>query len=709
MAQITVGAQKPQLHRLILSLPNVHCAACIGQIETGLLAVAGVRSARVNLTQKNASVDVAEGLGVDQLVSALADLGHEAHAVDTNAYSLTQSDRQGRDLLMRLAVAGFSMMNVMLLSVAVWSGADDAARHLFYWISALISVPTIAFSGQPFFRSAFASLRAGRVGMDVPISLAIILATVISVSETAQGGEYAWFDAAVTLTFFLLAGRYLDHRTRLAARSAAAMLSGLAVPMALRIGPDGPVSVDVADVVPGELVLVRPGGRMPVDGVVAAGQSEVDRAILTGETTPAFVSPGSCVAAGETNLTGPLTVRVTHAGRDSSLHRMADLVAVAEAARGRYSSLADHAARIYVPLVHSLALATFMIWWAMTGDARLAINIAAAVLIITCPCALGLAVPAVAAAASGHLFRAGLLIKNGTAIERLAAADVVVFDKTGTLTFGVPNAVDFAKVDRQSNAIALALADASNHPLACALRDALRNSGVAPANLTNLREVAGSGIIGMWRGVTVRLGRAEWLGVPPAATTATYLQIGQAAVVTYPFTDRLRSGATETVANLTRQGLHVMLMSGDGDAPVALVAQKIGVRDIAAGLTAMEKASRLAGMAAAEQRVLMVGDGLNDTAALATAYVSIAPASALDAARAASDIVMLGDDLTPVAEAVRVARIAVRRMRQNFAISIGYNIIAVPFALLGFATPLMSAVAMSLSSICVSLNAMRIK
>ena len=697
---------------LILSLPNVHCAACIGSIEAGLIAVPGVQSARVNLTLKRASIETASGISAEQLVAALARLGHEAHELDASALSSTETDRQGRDLLLRLAVAGFSMMNVMLLSVAIWSGAGDSARGMFHWIAAAIALPTVAFSGLPFFRSAWASLRARRLGMDVPISVAILLATAISVSETIQGGQYAWFDAAVTLTFFLLAGRYLDHRTRAAARSAAAVLSALEVPRALRTGPTGTASVAVADLSPGDLVLVRPGARMPVDGVVTQGQSEIDRAILTGETTPVFAGPGCLVSAGETNLTWPLTLRVTHAGRDSSLHRMADLVAVAEAARGRYTALADRAAQVYVPVVHILSLGAFAVWLALTGDARLALNIAVAVLIITCPCGLGLAVPAVATAASGRLFRRGLLIKNSTALERLASADVVVFDKTGTLTLGGPEVPGLAAHDHSDLTVALALADGSAHPLAQSLAQAIHASGVPPAAVAAISELPGAGIQGEWQGMVVRLGRADWVGADwvgagASDVTATYLRIGTAPPVAFRFNDRLRPGAEQAVAGLRALGLQVMLMSGDGPAPVAALADRLGIADSAARLTPTDKAARIARMTAAGRRVLMIGDGLNDTAALAAAYVSIAPASALDAARAASDMVLLGTDLAPVADAVRLARIAVRRMRQNFAISIAYNVLAVPVALLGFATPLMSAVAMSLSSICVSLNAMR--
>ncbi|WP_042247231.1 heavy metal translocating P-type ATPase, partial [Paracoccus sp. PAMC 22219] len=450
-------------------------------------------------------------------------------------------------------------------------------------------------------------------------------------------------------------------------------------------------------------------GRMPVDGVVARGRSELDRAILTGESQPVLAKPGDVVAAGETNLTGPLTLLVTHAGRNSSLARMAELVAVAEAARTRYTSLADRASRLYSPSVHLLAAGAFLGWLSATGDARLAINIAAAVLIITCPCALGLAVPAVVTAASGRLFRRGMLIKSGTALERLAEVDCVVFDKTGTLTLGTPEVLDLQAHDPAHLAVALALADGSAHPLAQSLAAACRAAGIAPAPVDAITEHPGAGIEGQWQGQTVRLGRADWVGAPEAVITATCLQIGAQNPVTFGFADRLRPGAAEAVAGLKALGLRVILMSGDTPAPVADLAARLAVPESIARLGPRDKADRVAALTAQGHRVLMVGDGLNDTAALAGAHVSIAPASALDAARAASDIVLLGSDLSPVADAVRIARIATRRMRQNFAISIAYNVVAVPFALAGFATPLMAAIAMSTSSITVSLNAMRIR
>ncbi len=691
--------------RLVLSLPGAHCAACMVTVETALQAVPGVRSARVNLSMRRVSVDAVAHVTAAELIPVLAGVGYEAHELDPGLLSATETDRQGAELLMRLGVAGFSMMNIMLLSVAVWSGAEDATRELFHWISAAIALPTVAFVGQPFFKSAWASLRVFRLGMDVPISLALILASGISLYETWAGGHHAYFDAAVMLSFFLLAGRYLDHRTRAIARSAAQELAALEVPRATVLTGGAEVVRAISEVAVGDLVRVRPGGRMPVDGVVVQGASEVDRALLTGESLPVYAGPGSVVAAGEVNLTGPLVLRVTAAGCDSSLHRIADLVAIAESAKTRYTSLAERAASWYSPLVHLLSFSAFGYWmYATGGDLRFAINISAAVLIITCPCALGLAVPAVVTAASGRLFRKGFLIKHGTALERLAEVDTVVFDKTGTLTLGAPQPANLADHPMDVLQVAVALAQGSSHPLAMALTDA-----APPADVTDLHEVPGYGIEGTWRGARVRLGRAAWCGAAEVDVTATYLALPDGSTHVFTFADSLRPGAEVAVAGLRAQGLAVRLISGDAAGPVAAMALRLGITDWVAGALPAEKAAAVAQMTAQGRRVLMVGDGLNDTAALAGAHVSISPASALDAARVASDIVMLGQDMQALPDALRIARQASRRMVENFGISAAYNVIAVPLALMGMATPLAAALAMSLSSITVSLNALRLR
>ena len=690
-----------------LAMPGVHCATCISTVERGLMALSGISDARVNLTLRRVRIRHDGARTVEDLIAIIGQQGYEALPLDMVVLSGTENDRVSRDLLMRLGVSFFSMMNIMLLSVAVWSGAADTTRDLFHYISAAIALPTVVFAGQPFFRSAWASLRAGRLGMDVPISLALILASSISLYETMNGGHHAYFDAAVMLSFFLLGGRYLDHRTRAAARSAAQELAALEVPRAIRLRDGVEEIVSASALVTGDTVIIRPGGRIPVDGVVLSGASEIDRSLLTGETIPVPTGPEARVSAGEVNLTGPLNVQVTAAGKDTSLARIADLVAVAEEARNRCTSLADRAARAYSPLVHLLSFSAFGVWmWITGGDVRYAINISAAVLIITCPCALGLAVPAVVTAASGKLFRNGLLIKSGTALERLAQVDTVVFDKTGTLTMGVPEPVNLDARETMEQAIARALAQGSAHPLAQALVAAIPAQAI---DVTDMREVPGHGIEGRWQGLRVRLGRAAWVGAEAGKTTATWLAVEGRAPVAFAFADRVRPGAEALIKSLIAQGISVHLLSGDVPGAVSDLAGRLGIDDWRAEVLPEEKASFVKALRDSGQHVLMVGDGLNDTAALAAATVSVSPASALDAARVASDIVLVGQDIAPVAEALRVSRKAVRRIKENFAISFGYNIVAVPLALVGLATPLLAALAMSVSSITVTLNAMRLK
>ena len=692
-----------------LSLPGIHCAGCISAVERGLAGVPGVEGARVNLTLKRVRIEAEPWVTPTDLIARLDAIGYEAHELDADALGATEADPEGRDLLMRLAVAFFANMNVMLLSVAVWAGAEDATRDLFHWISAAIAIPTVIFSGRPFYASALRALRAGRLNMDVPISLAILLAVALSLWETALSGHHAYFDAALSLTFFLLLGRYLDHRTRASARSAASELAALDVPRATRLRDGQEEVVRAAALAPGDLVLIRPGARVPVDGTITRGETELDRALMTGESLPAYAGPGAEVHAGEVNLTGPLTVRVDAAGEDTALSRIAGLVAVAEAGRANYSGLADQAARAYAPVVHLLALAAFLAWmWISGGDARLSLNIAVATLIITCPCALGLAVPAVTAAASGRLYRAGLLIKSGTALERLAEVDHVVFDKTGTLTEGDPAPVGFDRHDPDDLSLALALAAASSHPLARALAVEARARGIRPVEVEAIREVPGHGVEGRYMGRTLRLGRAAWVGAEPVADTATYLS-APGRTVAFRFSDSLRPGAEYAVRGFRAQGIDVDLLSGDAETPVRAFARRLGIETVRAGVTPEEKAARLAELSAQGKKVLMVGDGLNDTAALAAAHVSISPATALDAARTASDIVLLGRDFAPLIEAQRTAIRARARIRENFWVSGLYNVVAVPFALLGFATPLLAALAMSVSSITVSLNAMRLR
>ena len=709
----TLGVRRSdELRRIELSLPTIHCAACITGVESGLDRLPEVHGARVNLTRKRVTMTVEDIPGIEEyMIDLLTGWGYPARELDSAVLEKENHDKVGRDLLARLAVAGFAAMNVMLLSVSVWSGAEAATRDLMHWVSAFIALPTVAFAGVPFFKNAWSALRVGRLNMDVPISLALILASGVSLAETMEGGDHAYFDAALSLTFFLLIGRYLDYRTRAVARSAATELAALEVVKAERILPDGGRETVPMDALrEGDLVAVPAGGRVPVDGVVVEGQSELDPSMLTGETMPEPVAPGEKAVAGMLNLTGPLVVRAEGLGDETLLAQITRLVEAAETSKNKYTSLAEQAANIYAPLVHLLAAGAFLFWGFYSGDWRLAVNIAAAVLIITCPCALGLAVPAVLTAASGRLFRNGVLLKEGVALERLAEVDTVVFDKTGTLTTGAPHLVNGGEISPDMLAVAAALAAGSSHPLSKALRDFAEGQGITPADVTEVSEEPGMGSRGTFDGQEVRLGRALWCDADghDVGATATWLRIGKGEPVVFLFEDTLRPEARDTVAALKKLGLAVELLSGDSEAPVRAMADALEIADWTAGATPAGKVARLEALADAGHKVLMVGDGLNDAAALASAHVSMSPASAVDASRVSADLILVGNDLSEVANSVVLARKAKKRIVENFTISAVYNAISIPIALLGFATPLIAALAMSGSSITVSLNAMRL-
>ncbi|SLN46511.1 putative copper-transporting ATPase PacS [Roseivivax jejudonensis] len=689
------GGDSVQLH-----LPDIHCAACISQVEEALARVPGVARARVNLTLRRASVEGA-ALSAPALVAALAAAGHRAQELDQSL--LAGQGSEMRDLLMRTGVAGFAMMNVMLLSVAVWSGAADTTAQLFHLISAAITVPAIAFSGRPFFASALGALRHGRLNMDVPISIAIALAAGVSVAGALTGSdEHHWFDAALALTFFLLIGRCLDQAGRRAARSAAAELAALDVPQAVRLTAAGREVVKAERLTAGDLIELKPGDRFPADGQVETGRSDIDRSALNGESAPAPVAPGDAVQAGEVNLSGLLTVRVARAGRDTALSRLTDLVATAEAQRSRYSGVADRAARAYAPLVHILSAAAFVYWLWLTGDGWRALDVAIAVLVITCPCALGLAVPAVSTVATGRLFRRGLLVKSQTALERLAEIDAVAFDKTGTLTTGAARLT--GTPDRAALALAAGLAAASRHPYSRAIRAAADSRGIAPRAVEDATEVPGRGVEARAAGRRVRLGHPGWLGCDGEGVA---LDDGQGTITRFAFEEELRPEAPALIAALKARGLDVALLSGDGPGAVAAAAARLGIDRAEGRMTPEDKAEWLAARGAEGRRVLMVGDGLNDSAALAGAHASLAPASGLEAARCLADVVLVGDDLGAVSDLLDTAKRSLGRMRQNILISVGYNLIAVPVALAGLASPFLAALAMSISSLTVTLNSVR--
>ena len=695
---------------LDLLVTGARCAGCISKIEREMTGLAGVDSARLNLSTGRLVLGLRDArVEPGRIIAALGRLGYPATPYDPAA-ALVQHDREGRRLILALAVAGFGAMNAMMFSVPIWAGLFDqelgpATRSMMMWMSAVVGAPCAIFAGMPFFQSAWRSLRVGKANMDVPISVGVILTLAISFSETILNGRDAYFDAAVSLLFLLLIGRWLDHVLRAKARSAAGDLLALQAPVACIIDQTGQErSVPLSNIQPGDRLRVRPGDRIPVDATLEEGEGLLDNSLLTGESAPERVQPGSLCRAGAVNTSGLLTLRARARSEDSTLAAIARLVDAGTQSRSRYVRLADRAAALYVPVVHAAALATFAGGWALGLDPREALIRAVAVLIVTCPCALGLAVPAVQVVASARLFRRGVLVKSGAALERLAEIDHVVFDKTGVLTEGRP-----ALVGASPTIIAMAapLARASSHPMARAVARAAGEGALA----TDVVEHAGLGVEGLIDGRRARLGRAAFVGVPTLRSGETELWFGFEGdpKVRLQFSDVVRPDAMETIAALKARGLTVEILSGDQTGAVKAVAATVGVSDWRAGLMPAEKAEAIDRLAAEGRKVLMIGDGLNDAAALARAHAAVAPGSALEASQNAADLVLTRDALMAVVEAIDVARSARQRALENFGFATLYNLVAAPAAMIGLVNPFVAALAMSGSSLVVTLNALRVR
>jgi Cu2+-exporting ATPase len=691
------------MRQLEFAVPDAHCAACIRSIETSLTGLPMVRSARVNLTRRRVRVvfDPARGSAAE-LAPAIRRSGYHTYVLDPSQED--DGDPVLAELVKALGVAGFAAGNIMLFSVSVWSGADDATRDLFHWVSAIIALPAILYSGRIFFRSAWRALRVGKTNMDVPISIGVTLATALSLFETLNGGEHAYFDASATLLFFLLAGRTLDHLMRERARSAITNLARLQPRGANRVHADGRREyVPLDEIVPGMVFELRAGERVPVDATVREAGAVFDYSIISGEAAPHPIAAGGDVVAGAANLGGLITLRAEKASTDSFLSRMAQMMESAENARTRPRRIADRAAAVYAPIVHAIAIATFLGWGILGGDWHAALLNAVAVLIITCPCALALAVPIVHVVAAGRLFERGILMKDGAALERAAEADSVAFDKTGTLTIGRPRLVS-REDDEEDAAIAASLAAASTHPLSRALVQSL---GTAVDLTETIREVPGQGVETVIDGATWRLGNAAFCGVgisADAGLSEVWLSRNGEARATWRVDDQLRSDAPQTVRELRAMSLPVRLLSGDRPGVVEIIARAAGIADAHGGLLPEQKVT-----AVAAGRTMMVGDGVNDAPALRAAYVSMAPASAADIGRSAADFVLTGEGLGAVPFVIATARRAASLVNQNLVVAIGYNAIAVPLAVAGHVTPLIAAIAMSSSSLIVVANAMRLR
>ena len=704
--------QSNGIFTLDLVVRGAKCGVCLTKIESGIRKLSeDIQDVRLNLTTGRLRVSwLGESFSADLIIRQLNQLGYGAAPFDPETVDEAHAKKE-RQLLTAMAVAGFAAANIMLLSVSVWAGdgeMDSSTRSMMHWVSAAIALPAVAFAGRPFFSSALEALKNGHVNMDVPISLAVTLAMGMSLYETVNNGHHAYFDAAAMLLFFLLIGRFLDAKLQREAHSAARDLANMQAVSVTQLAPDGTsTSVQARSLKPGDTIMIAPGERFPVDAKIIEGRSELDTRLVTGETRLTLIGVCDQVYAGAVNISSAVKALVINPANESMLAEISKLLEVGEQKRSSYRQIADKAAKLYVPIVHTLAAASFMAWMLFTGDVKHSLFISIAVLIITCPCALALAAPVVQVVSVGRLFRHGVYLKSGDALERLAACDVAVFDKTGTLTKSRPK-LKTTNFDPEQLENAAQLARTSRHPLSRAIVDIAGGGRVA----TDVQEQPGKGITGL-----VGSGRA-WLGSPRWITKETGASCRQNASLVFvvegqqpcefDFEEALAPGTKELFGRLSNRDVHSIVLSGDHQDRVDELANRIGAKDALGSVSPTEKAEYVDRLTNAGHRVLMIGDGVNDAGAIANAHASLTPGGAIDISRSASDGVFSGDDISVVPHILDIAHASKRRTLENFGFAAIYNCIAVPIAVLGYVTPLVAAIAMSGSSLIVTLNALRI-
>lgn len=699
---------------LSLFVDGIHCASCIQRVESSLLQLPGVISARLNFSTRRLQVTwTGRPEFSDRICTILEQLGYKPTAFDP-ASLVRAGDEEGKFLLLCLGVAGFAAGNIMLMSFALWTTNIEEmgvpVRDFLHWISALIAIPAISFSGRPFFFSAYKVLRSGRTNMDVPISVALILTSGVSLFELWMHGEHAYFDSAVMLMFFLLIGRYLEYLARSSARKAAgdllSFMSGTAV-----LYKNGQYrNILIRDITEDMILHIAMGERIPADCILLEGKTDIDTSLVTGESIPAPALEGQALLSGTLNLSAPILIRTLRTPEDSQLGGMVRLMEKAELSQSKYIKLADRIARLYTPVVHLLALLSFMGWFFIGHAAwQTSLLTAATVLIITCPCALALAIPVVQVLAIGSLMRQGIFIRSGEILERLTKVDTIILDKTGTLTLGKPTLMNSADIDDLSFMIAASMASQSRHPLSKALAQSYDGEILA----LKVEELPGYGLQTTYEGKFIRLGRRDWATSDTATPYPDFMEIvlavQDAPCVSFLFRDEIRSDAKKVLSILKSQGMNIYLFSGDKMSVVETVATKINIENFMAAMTPEDKYLEMEKLKSQGRYIMMVGDGINDAPVLSGSDVSVSPSSAIDIARNAANIVFTGDGLLPLIKILDTAKTSQKLIQQNLMMTFVYNILAIPLAMAGFITPLIAAVAMSGSSLGVTLNAFRIR
>lgn len=699
---------------IVFKVQNIHCASCINLIEKSLYKLSNVIFARVNMSTEKLEVKwTGEKKLADKFAKILSDLGYPVTLYDHD--NLDKNTEDNKKILIRsIAVSGFAAGNLMLISVGLWSSSVEtmgfATRELFQWISSLIVMPAIIYSGRPFFYSAFKVLKNKKTNMDVPISLAVILTSLISLFETINSGEHIYFDSAIMLLFFLLIGRYLDVLAKGKAKKSANELLSTLGGTATVIKNEKHVIVPIKDLKAGDVISISVGEKIPADGIILSGSTEIDLSLISGETLPKKAIKNDNVFAGTLNVSAPIQIEVSKATENNLLTSIVKIMEKAELSKSKYTRIADKAAKLYTPIVHSAGFLTFIGWWIFIDLAwQPSLLIAVTVLIITCPCALGLAVPVVQVLAINLLMKKGIYIKSGDALEKLSKVKYVIFDKTGTLTEGKPNLIgSYSEKDIQ---IAASLAHYSKHPLSKAICERFNGKLLI---LDNVKEIIGGGIEGYFKGKLLKLGKKNW-SCPLQKDednffSEIWLNVDNNRQVCFSFKDQLRKDAKNVVNEIKKLGIIPIILSGDRKMIVKRIAQHLGIKDFHSEFSIEMKSEfiRTLRLKLNNEKILMIGDGLNDAPSLALSDVSIAPSTAMDITQNTADIVFQGDKLFPIISCIKISRKSVSLIKQNFLMAVIYNIFAIPMAVVGLVTPLIAAIAMSSSSLFVIGNSFRL-
>jgi len=712
-----VRTESEHIREAALILENIVCAACIWLNERHIAGLPGVLSVEINYATRRARVRWDNSrIQLSAILKAVSDIGYIAHPFDPG-----RSDdiykRERNTAIKRLAIAGLGMMQVMMYALPTYTATDmtDEIRLLMRWASLILTIPVVGYSAWPFFIGTWRDFRRRTLGMDVPVALGVGTAFVASVYSTFTGYGEVYYDSVTMFVFLLLTGRFLEMNARRRAGAAVEELVKL-IPAATTRLPHWPArdeeQVPVARLAVGDHVLVRPGETLPADGEVVEGDSAVSEALLTGESLPVSKSVHAKVVGGSLNQASPLVVRIDKLGADTRLASIVRLLDRAQSEKPRIGKLADRAAAWFVGLLLVITFFVGLAWYLI--DPSRTLWIVVSILVVTCPCALGLATPAALTTATGRLTRLGLLTTRGHALETLARATDLVFDKTGTLTHGRLSVRRVVPLGGRSaedvSQIAAALEAGSEHPIARALREAAH----ATVTASDVRNTPGRGVEGTVNGQLYRLGSPRFAAggeAPPESDgSASWVALAEenTLIAWFALADTPRADAPAALAALQRLGLRLHLVSGDAEAAVKATAQQLGIEEWHAGALPEDKLAYVKALQQQGRIVAMVGDGINDAPVLAGAQVSIAMGEGADVAQAAADMVMLGSRLATLGEGVTLARKTQRIIRQNLGWALGYNLIAIPAAALGYVTPWIAGIGMSASSLLVVLNALRL-